>query len=326
MPYVRFRWWVITCVLLATMPFSHAKAIDAAQARPLAIGDCPVFPANNIWNTPIDTLPVDPQSTAYIHRIGASTGLHPDFGSGTWKGAPIGIPYVIVPGSQPLAQIRFLYRSESDPGPYPFPPDAPIEGGNLTRGDRHVLTIDQDNCMLYEAWKSYRLPRGNWVAGSGAVFDLRSNALRPAGWTSADAAGLPIFVGLIRYDEVASGEIRHAIRFTVKDTRAEYIWPARHQASSSTDADLPPMGQRFRLKADFDMRSFSTDVQVILQALKTYGMFVADNGSNWYVSGAPDERWDNDVLRELNLVLGADFEAVDEASLMVDPDSAEARP
>jgi hypothetical protein len=230
-------------------------------------------------------------STAYISSIGASTGLHPDFGA-NWNGGPFGIPYTTVPGTQPLVPVAFDYADESDPGPYPIPPDAPVEGGS----DRHVLVVDRDHCKLYEMWNASKQPDGSWQAGSGAVFDLRSNALRPDTWTSAGAAGLPILPGLVRYDEVAAGEIKHAIRFTVQHTRKAHLWPARHDASSSTDANLPPMGQRFRLKASKDLSGFPAQIQVIFTAFKRYGLVLADNGSNWYVSGAPDARWDDDVL------------------------------
>jgi hypothetical protein len=290
-------------------------------------GNCPLFPANNVWNTRLDTLPVDPNSAAYVNNISATAGLHPDFGSGLWNGEPIGIPFTTVPSTQPLVAVSFGYAGESDPGPYPIPADAPIEGGPDSTGDRHVLVVQNGTCQLYEMWNAWPTPDGSWYAGSGARFDLQSNALRPAGWTSADAAGLPILPGLVRYDEVASGAINHALRFTVPYTRREYIWPARHYASSSTDPNRPPMGQRFRLKASFDISGFSPTNQVILTVLKQYGMFLADNGSSWYLSGVPDERWDNDDLHQLQvLVHGPDFEAVDESSLMLDPDSGEARP
>lgn len=290
-----------------------------------AIGGCAVLPANNIWNARIDALPIDPSSTTYVTTIGATAGMHPDFGSGLWDGGPIGIPYIAVPATQPFVPITFIwYGSESDPGPYPVPANAPIEGGSASTGDRHVLVVDSGNCRLYELYYAWPQPDGSWQAGSGAVFDLNSNALRPAGWTSADAAGLPILPGLVRYDEAASGAIRHALRFTVPQTRQAYVWPARHYASSSTSTSLPPMGQRFRLKATFDISGFSATNQVILTALKTYGMFVADNGSSWYLSGAPDERWDNSDLHNLQTgVHGSDFEAVNESSLMVNPDSAQ---
>ena len=307
--------------------FIVCSPIDFALAEsPPAIEGCSILLANNIWNTAIDQLPVDQNSSSYINTIGASTGLHPDFGSGTWEGGPIGIPYNVVPGSQPKVDIAFDYSDESDPGPYPIPPDPQIEGGVNSTGDRHILVMDKDRCMLYETWSTYLQPDGTWQAGSGAVFDLRSNALRPSGWTSSDAAGLPVLPGLVRYDEVASGEIRHAIRFTVPRTRKAYVWPARHYASSLTALNYPPMGQRFRLKADFDVSRFSAQVQVILRAFKKYGLILADNGSAWYISGVPDPRWNNDVLAsELKLVKGSDFEAVDAFSLMVSPNSGEAK-
>jgi len=287
---------------------------------------CAIFPADNIWNTPVDTLPVDANSIAYIASIGADAEVHPDFGSGTWDGGPIGIPYAVVPGMQPKVTIHFVeFGDESDPGPYPIPPDAPIEGGVNSDGDRHVLVVDADNCMLYELYHAYPQADGSWNAGSGAIFNLESNALRTADWTSADAAGLPILSGLVRYDEVAAGEIRHALRFTVPQTRRAYVWPARHFASSLTGAEYPPMGQRFRLRADFDISGFSSEVQVILRALKKYGMIVADNGASWYITGAPDERWNNEQLHELHRVHGSDFEAVDVSSLMVDPNSGQVR-
>ena len=303
-----------------------ATAAPCAAATHLA--GCPVFPPNNIWNTRVDNLPLDANSAAYISTMGSGTGLHPDFGSGIWPpdtGYPIGIPYCVVSGNQPLVAVSFGYDDESDPGPYPIPPDAPVEGDPYGGGDRHVLVLDQDNCVLYELYAAVKQPDGSWTAGSGAVYDLNSHALRPDGWTSADAAGLPILPGLVRYDEVAAGFIGHAIRFTAPQTRRAYLWPARHFASSLTGSQYPPMGQRFRLKADFDLSGFHPQVQVILTAMKAYGIILADNGSSWYISGVPDERWDNDVLRQLGNVKGQHFEAVDCSGLMIDPDSGQAR-
>jgi hypothetical protein len=267
------------------------------------------FPPDNPWNQDISGEPVDPNSDALIASIGLNTGLHPDFGT-VWNGAPIGIPYVVVSGSQPKVPVTFDYDSESDPGPYPIPPDAPIEGGPNSTGDRHILVIDRDNAKLYELFAAY--PQGGgWHAGSGAVFDLNSNALRPAGWTSADAAGLPIFPGLVRYEEaVELGAINHALRFTVSRTRRAYVSPARHFASSNTDPNLPPMGMRVRLKAGFDVTPFPPPVRMVLTALKKYGMFVADNGSNWYITGAPDPRWNDAELATIRQVKGSDFEVV----------------
>ena len=304
---------------------SILKHWTAPARLPPQIAGCAIFPADNIWNTPIDTLPVDANSTTYIATIGAGAYVHADFGSGTWAGGPIGIPYVDVAGTQPRVDVAFDYDDESDPGPYPIPPDPPIEGGPDSDGDRHVLVLDRDNCVLYELFYAFPQPNGSWEAGSGAIFDLNSHALRPAGWTSADAAGLPILPGLVRYDEVAAGAIRHAIRFTVPQTRRAYIWPARHYASHLTGAQYPPMGQRFRLKADYDISGFSPEIQVILRALKKYGLLLADNGSAWFISGVPDERWDNDVLHELHQVRGSDFEAVDVSSLIIDSNSGQAR-
>lgn len=324
----------VVVAALAVLLAASAAAISALlpPAAPAApdIAGCPLFPTNNIWNARVDSLPLDPNSGLYIATIGADIGVHPDFGAGEWppgSGAPIGIPYVDVPGSQPPVEIVFTeYGDESDPGPYPAPTNAPIEGGPDSDGDRHVLVVERDGCILYELYHAYPQANGSWEAGSGAVFNLRSNALRRDGWTSADAAGLPILAGLVRYDEVASGEIRHALRFTAPQTRREYLWPARHFASDLTDEQYPPMGQRFRLRADFDISGFSPEVQVILQALKRYGMILADNGSAWYISGTPDERWDNDMLvGELAQVHGYDFEAVDESSLMADPNSGRVR-
>jgi hypothetical protein len=287
--------------------------------------DCSIFPQDNIWNTPIDTLPTDVRSDAYIESIGPDTGLHPDFGAGLYEGTPLGISFVRVPSDQPPVPITFTEAGEeSDPGPYPIPPDAPIEGGSCSDGDRHVIVVQEETCTLYELYYAFPQPDGNWEASSGARFDLTSNDLRPADWTSADAAGLPILPGLVRYEEIEAGIIPHALRFTAESTQDAYVWPARHEASDDTDSNLPPMGQRFRLKADFDISDFSPTNQVILTALKTYGMFLADNGSNWFLSGAPDDRWDNDDLHVLQeQVLGSDFEAVDCSSLMVQPDSGE---
>ncbi|HEX6385233.1 MAG TPA: hypothetical protein VF177_11230 [Anaerolineae bacterium] len=309
--------------------------VGAVAGRPVGsqgVGalDCDLFPADNIWNVPVDMMPVEANSEDYVNTIGAEAGLHADFGSGVWppeSNSPIGIPYVEVPGSQPKVPIDFSdgYPEESDPGPYPVPPDAPIEGGPDSSGDRHVLVVDRDECILYELYRAFPQGDDSWKADSGAVFDLNSHGLRPAGWTSADAAGLPILPGLVRYEEVASGEIGHAIRFTAPETRRAYVWPARHFASNLTGSEYPPMGQRFRLRADFDTSGYSHDARVILEALKKYGMILADNGSAWYISGAPDERWDNDVLHELDDVMGSDFEAVDVSSLMVDPDSGQTR-
>jgi hypothetical protein len=271
-----------------------------------------VFPADNPWNEDISGLPVDANSGNLIASMGLGTSLHPDFGT-VWAGAPNGIPYIVVSGSQTKVAINFTpYGSESDPGPYPVPPDAPIEGGPNGSGDRHVIVIDRDNWKLYELYSAFPVGGGaSWRAASGAVFDLNSNALRPAGWTSADAAGLPVFPGLVRYDEVfEQQEIKHALRFTAQQTRRAYVSPARHFASSNTSPNLPPMGMRVRLKASFDISRFSPAMQVVLKALKKHGMILADNGSNWYISGSPDARWNDDELNTLKGVKGSDFEVV----------------
>ena len=299
-----------------------ATRLTSLQAQPLAVGGCPLFPLNNVWNTPVDRLPVAANSANFINSIGAGTGLHADFGAAYYNGAPNGIPYVVVPQGQTRVPVSFDYADESDPGPYPIPSNPPIEGGPNGTGDRHILVVEQGVCRLYETWNSQPVA-GGWQAGSGAVFDLNSNNLRPAGWTSADAAGLPILPGLARHDEVASGAINHALRFTISRSRNAYLWPGRHKASAATDPNLPPMGQRFRLKASFDLSGFPADDQVILTALKKYGMIVADNGSNWFISGAPDPGWSDDNLALLRNVRGSNFEAVDESSLQLSPDSAQ---
>lgn len=293
--------------------------------KPPQIGNCDIFPADNIWNTSIVAAPVAERSEAYVNTIGRTKTMHPDFGSGLWNDGPIGIPFITVPSNQAKVNVTFDYADESDAGPYPVPTDAPIEGGPNSHGDRHVLMLDHDNCLLYELYAAYPQEDGSWTAGSGAIFDLKNHTLRPDTWTSADAAGLPIVPGLVRYEEVASGEIRHAIRFTAPETQRSYLWPARHYASSITDANYPPMGQRFRLKAAYDISGFSPQVQVILTAMKRYGIILADNGSAWYISGAPDERWNNDVLQELHRITGDAFEAVDVSALMVDPNSGQVR-
>jgi hypothetical protein len=300
-------------------------ATVGAQAPPPI--PCPLFPPDNVWNADVSALPVHANSAAYVASIGATTGLHPDFGAGLYRRAPIGIPYTVVPSSTPRVTFRFRYADESDAGPYPIPRDAPIEGGKHGKGDRHVLAVESGACALYEVFDfhSKKKVTAKWKAGSGAIWDLGSNALRTADFTSADAAGLPILPGLARYDEILAGAITHALRFTVSRSQRAYLWPARHFASSSTDPSLPPMGLRLRLKASVDISGYSPTNQIILTALKTYGMFVADNGSDWFISGVPDDRWNNDDLHLLNGITGADFEAVDESGLMVDPDSGQAQ-
>jgi len=304
----------------ATPPVVYGSMAGASLGAGASLNGAIPFPANNAWNTDISKAAVDPNSAHLITSIGMTVGLHPDFGSGTWDGSIIGIPYVVVSSSTPpVAIVLGLYKSESDPGPFPVPRNAPIEGsrpdGKAFSGDRHVLVIDKTTNRLYEMYNAFPQTNGSWRADSAALFDLNSNDVRPTakpGWTSADAAGLPIFPGLARYDEVSTGVIRHALRFTVGQTREAYVAPANHWASSQTSPYLPPMGMRVRLKASYVIPAgFSTETKAILQALKTYGMFVADNGSNWYISGAPDPRWNNSALvGELATVKGSNFEVV----------------
>src|SRR5664279_946968 len=285
------------------------KEADTTSTTPhggISLGNLQVFPKDNPWNTDISNVETDPNSDNIIASIGNAVHLHPDFGT-VWDNAPIGIPYNLIGKNQPMKAITFQYKSESDPGPYPIPPDALVESGS----DRHVLIIDTINLKLYELFSASRNSDNTWKAGSGAVYDLTSNLLRPDYWTSADAAGLPIFPGLVRYDEVVEkGVINHALRFTVQNTRNSFVHPATHAASNSSNENLAPMGMRVRLKAGFDISGFSPHVQVILKAIKKFGMFVADNGSNWYISGAPDSRWHDDELGELKTIQGNNFEVV----------------
>ncbi len=287
---------------------------SAEALRMPAAPRCTVFPKSNPWNRRVDRLPVAANSAEIIGSIGVDRGLHPDFGSGLWEGAPIGIPITVVGRRTPKSRVSFEYADESDRGPYPIPRGVPIEGGYRSDGDRHALIVDRDSCKLYELFALYPKGRG-WRAGSGAIWNLRSNRLRPAGWTSADAAGLPILPGLARYDEVRRGVIDHALRFTVRRTRRAYVYPARHFASSSDDPSLPPMGLRVRLKASFDVSGYPRQARVVLTALKRYGMLVADNGSDWYITGSPNPGWRNDDLRTLGRVKGSEFEVVDTRTL-----------
>ena len=305
---------------------ASSSPIAAPQPPNTNLGGCSLFPSNNIWNTSIANLPVDKNSSAYISSIGNTVGLHADFGSGLYQGQPIGIPYVVVPANQPGVKIStFLYDDESDHALYPIPANPPIEGGASSKGDRHILIVREGECKLFEVGNAYPNTDGSWRVGAGAIWDLKSNALRPNTWTSADAAGLPILPGLIRHDEVTAGAINHAIRFTADITQTAFIWPARHQAGSSSATTVPPMGARFRLKAGFNTASFPKDVRVILEALKTYGLILADNGSNWFLSGTQDEAWDNDVLSSISQVKGSNFEAVDTTSLILNLDSGQVK-
>jgi hypothetical protein len=288
---------------------SSARALRLPAAR-----RCPVFPASNPWNQRVDKLPVSADSARLISSIGLDAPVHADFGSGTWDGGPIGIPFDVVSRTTPRRSVSFAYAAESNRVRYPIPRHVHIEGGSHATGDRHAILVDKSSCRLYELY-DLRNARHGWSAGSGAVWSLRSNHLRPAGWTSADAAGLPIFPGLARWDEDRRGEIDHALRFTAPETRRAYVYPARHFASSSTDSALPPMGLRVRLKASVDVASFPKQARVVLTALRRYGMILADNGSPWYISGTPNPHWSNDALHTLGRLTGADFEVVDTSSL-----------
>ena len=295
----------IVAVAILVCAGGTAQALRAPGAP-----QCRVFPASNPWNKRVDRLPVANSSAAIIGSIGTGTGLHADFGSGLWEGSPIGIPFDVVTGSTPRSRVTFEYDGESDHVGYPIPRGVHVEGGS----DHHALLLDKSACRLYELGGLERRS-GSWHAWAGATWSLRSNRVRPAGWTSADAAGLPIFPGLARYDEVRRGVIDHALRFTVQQTRRAYVYPARHYASDLTSPSLPPMGLRLRLKASFDVRPFPRQARIVLVALRRYGMIVADNGSDWYISGAPNRGWSNDQLHTLGRVKGSNFEVVDTTSL-----------
>ena len=302
----------IALVAASSLGSTLGSAVEVGAA-PVPTTSCQVFPANNIWNTDISTLPVHSRSAQWLASMSAATtNLHPDFG-----GPPYGFPFNVVDNSHPTVSVAFQYASESDPGPYPVGLDTSIENGS----DHHALIVNRSTCTLYEL---YDLAGSGsaWTAGSGAIFDLGSDALRPLGWTSADAAGLPIFPGLVRWDEVQAGAINHAIRFTAQQTDQSYLWPARHQAGTAANPSLPPMGARFRLKAGYDITHFSPQARVILRALQHYGLILADNGSNWYFSGTEDAAWPDSLLSELKTVPAAQFEAIDESSLMVSSNSA----
>jgi hypothetical protein len=317
--------------LLGSLGAGGAVAARAGSATP-ATGtrvpgapNCPMFPANNVWNTPITTLPVDAHSAAWLASMSASTtDLHPDFGSSGDLAAPYGIPFIVVAASTPLVHVSFEYADQSNPGPYPLTATTPIEGGQDASGDRHAIMVNPATCTLYELYDATYSSKGS-TAGSGAIWHLRSNALRPAGWTSADAAGLPILPGLLTYSEVLSGRITHAIRMTAETTDSAYLWPARHEASNATNPDLPPMGARFRLKASFSLAPYSPQARVVLRAMQQYGLILADNGSNWYFQGAASNSWPAGLISELKSVPASAFQAVDESSLEIRPNSGAAR-
>ena len=270
-----------------------------------------LLPADSPWHRDISGDPVDPRSQQILKRVGLATPLHPDFG-GEWEGAEIGIPFVVVGKDQPRVPVQFQYADESDKGPYAIPPNAPIEGGPKSDGDRHVIVFDRESLLLYELFNAFPLGNAGWKADSGAIWELKKNQVRPAGWTSADAAGLPIFPGLVRHDEVVGKKvIEHALRFTLRKSRRAYVPPASHWASNAHDEDLPPMGMRVRLKADYDVSGFGPEATVILLALKKYGMFLADNGGNFFISGTHDRRWDADAIGQLKRVTAIDLEVIE---------------
>jgi hypothetical protein len=309
----------VTVKLLAAATTALVAALAGSAATQMpAIAGCPVFPVSSPWNTQVDKLPVAADSATLIASIGLSAGVHADFGSGLYNGSRIGIPFVVVRGrSTPKSRVTFEYADESDKGPYPIPKNVPVEGApaHANEGDRHVLIVDRDSCKLYEL-SGMQHTGTHWSGWSGAIWSLRSNALRPSTWTSADAAGLPILPGLARWEgDASTGRINHALRFTVERTRKAFIYPARHYASSSTDPALPPMGLRVRLKASVNIAGLPLQARIVAQAMKTYGLILADNGSNWYVSGAPSPHWSNDQLHALGALTGADFEVVDTSHL-----------
>jgi hypothetical protein len=307
---LRLPWILLPLLALGLF---DAAAVEAAVPPSTS---CQVFPADNVWNTPISSLPVHARSAQWLASMSAATAkLHPDFG-----GPPYGFPYTIVDNTHPTVSVTFQYASESDPGPYPLGADTSIESGS----DRHALIINGDTCTLYELF-DVAGSGSSWTAGSGAIFPLNSNALRQLGWTSADAAGLPLFPGLVRWDEVQAGAIKHAIRFTAQQTDQSFLWPARHQAGAAANLSLPPMGARFRLKAGYNVSPFSAQARVVLVAMQQYGLILADNGSNWFFSGTEDAAWPDSLLTELKTIPANQFEAVDESSLMTGPNSAAAR-
>jgi len=300
-----------TLLLCSLTVCAFAQNPDLKTGPNADLGGALLLTANDEWNRDVSKDEVDSLSDAIIASIGANTGLHEDFGL-VWKGQPGGIPYYVVSGEQPKVPVSFEYADESDAGPYPMPPDAWIEGGPQSDGDRHVLLLDKDNWKLYELYRAFPIDGGkSWKAASGAIFNLKNPKPRPAGWTSADAAGLPILPGLARYDEICgTKKLAHALRFTVKKSRKAYVPPASHFASPHKDENLPPMGMRVRLRADFDTSKFRGPALVILEGLKTHGMILADNGGDWFISGAPDDRWVHEEILHIRKIKGKDFEVV----------------
>jgi hypothetical protein len=309
---------VLTLTLAAMPP-------AAGASRTLPGTTCSAFPSDNVWHADIRSLPVNARSAQWMSHMSSARKLHPDFGpSYGAQSVPYGIPVTVVAGTHAKVSVKFDYASESDRGPYPLGSDTKIEGGANATGDRHAVIVDKSTCRLYETFDT-RKSGSTWAAGSGAIWNLKSNALRPRTWTSADAAGLPILPGLLRYDEVAAGSVDHAIRFTTDKTDRRYVWPARHQAGSVNDPSYPPMGARFRLKAGYSLAGLRPDTQVVLRAMKTYGLMLADNGSPWYFQGTSDTRWPGALLDQLKRIPASAFEAVDESRLMVSADSGQAR-
>ena len=303
-----------SAALSGTVVAQDARQI--ALGANVSLGGMRVLPDDSPWHRAVSQDAVDPKSAKILARFGLNTPLHPDFGA-VWEGVPLGLQYVVVAKSQAKVPVKFTHADESDPGPYPIPPNAPIEGGPKGTGDRHVIVLDRDSWFVYELFNAFRAGAG-WKADSGAVWDLKKNQVRPAGWTSADAAGLPILPGLVRYDEVVEKKaIEHALRFTLSKTRRAYLPPASHWASDQHDEDLPPMGMRVRLKADYDLSGFAPEVRVILLALKKYGMFLADNGSDLFITGAHDKRWNADTLRQLKRVTAKDLEVIEMKDMVV---------
>ena len=298
--------------------------VDGEVTSPSNVGGCDVFPADNYWNTPVSHLEVDPRSDAWMSHMSPGSTLHPDFGKSYGEQpVPYGIPITVVDGDHAKVEVTFRYRSESDRVPYPLGDDTKIEGGRASKGDRHAIVVDSSTCELYETWKT-RFKTDRWYAGSGATWDLSSHRLRRDGWTSADAAGLPILPGLLRYDEVEAGLVTHAIRFTTDETQTEHIWPARHDAGSTANPDYPPMGARFRLDAGFPTAGYRDDTIVVLDAMKTYGLVLADNGSPWFFQGTAQRRWPSALLDELKTIPANAFEAVDTTPMMIKPNSGKA--
>ncbi len=330
---------LITAIAAVATPAASARqraavGASAANAQPQTVAGptfpdttCPAFPADNVWNTPITGLPVDSHSSTWLAQMEAgSTFLHPDYGPGGGS-SPYGIPWQVTARHPKFVRIRFQYGDESNRGPYPFSAGTPIEGGRDATGDRHALMVDPATCRLYELYDAHYGQGNRSTAGSGAIWNLRSNRLRPAGWTSADAAGLPILPGLVNYDEVRSGHIDHAIRFTADITSTRYLWPARHEAGSTSSPDHPPMGARFRLRASFSLPASrcARACQVVITAMKTYGLILADNGSNWYFQGTADRRWTYTMVDQLKAIPASAFQAVDESCLMISAGSGQAR-